>query len=133
MHLKITNNKLPTAAIAIILGLILAYIGGSYTLGEKGIADIKIFTGLGTMGGPMFRDFAIVSTALGASLLVIKKKSGWLGVISLILGVSLSFLFSVAIALLWGYRDAMKSYYCRRRACTYIVGACYRRRDRGQF
>lgn len=118
---KITNNKLPTAAIAIILGLILAYIGGMYTLGEKGIADIKLFSGLGTMGGPMFRDFAIVSTAIGASLLVIKK-SGWLGMISLILGISLSFLFGVIIAFIWGYRDAISLTTIGAGACTYIVG-----------
>lgn len=118
---RITNNKIPTAAIAIILGLILAYIGGMYTLGEKGIADIKLFSGLGTMGGPMFRDFAIVSTALGASLLVIKK-SGWLGMISLILGISLSFLFGVIIAFIWGYRDAISLTTVGAGACTYIVG-----------
>ncbi len=118
---RFTNNKIPSPAIAIIIGLILAYIGGVYTQGEKGIADIKIFSGLGLLGGSMFRDFAIVSTAMGASLLVIKK-AGWIGITSLILGVTLSFVFGALIGFLWGYRDAISLTTLGAGACTYIVG-----------
>ncbi len=118
---KLTNNKIPTAAIAIIIGLIMAYFGGVYSNGEKGIADIKLFAGIGTMGGAMFRDFAIVSTAMGASLLVIRR-TGWAGIVSLFLGISLSFIFGVGIAFLWGYRDAVSLTTIGAGACTYIVG-----------
>jgi malonate transporter MadM subunit len=118
---KLTNKKIPTPAIAIIIGLILAYIGGVYTDGEKGISDIKLFSGMGVMGGNMFRDFAIVSTAMGASLLVIKK-TGFIGVFSLILGVSMSFIFGVLVAFLWGYSDAISLTTIGAGACTYIVG-----------
>jgi malonate transporter MadM subunit len=118
---KLTNKKIPTPAIAIIIGLILAYIGGVYSNGEKGIADLKLFAGIGTMGGSMFRDFAIVSTAMGASLLVMKR-TGWVGIISLFLGISLSFIFGVLVAFVWGYRDAISLTTIGAGACTYIVG-----------
>ena len=118
---KITRNKVPAPAIAIIFGLLLAYFGGHLTGGEKGIADVKLFKGLGVMGGSMFRDFAIVSTAMGVSFLVIKK-AGWAGIISLILGISLSFFFGVMIGLLWGYTDAVSLTTLGAGACTYIVG-----------
>ncbi len=121
ISVKATNKKIPGSAIAIIIGLILAYFGGVASGGEKGIADIKIFSGFGVLGGSMFRDFAIVSTAMGASFIVIKR-TGWAGVISLFLGITLSFIGGVLIALLWGYHDAISLTTIGAGACTYIVG-----------
>lgn len=118
---KVTNKKIPGSAIAIIIGLLMAYIGGVVTGGEKGIADIKIFSGFGVLGGSMFRDFAIVSTAMGASFIVIKR-TGWAGVLSLFLGIILSFIGGVVVALLWGYHDAVSLTTIGAGACTYIVG-----------
>lgn len=118
---KLLNNKVPYPAIAIVLGLILAYVGGVVNNGEKGIADLRLFAGVGQMGGAMFRDFAIVSTAFGASLLLMKK-SGLVGAISLFLGISLSFFFGTAVAFAWGYRDAVSLTTIGAGACTYIVG-----------
>lgn len=63
---KFLRNKIPGSAIAIFIGLILAYIGGVFTGGKNGIADVKIFSGFALLGGAMFRDFTIVSTAMGA-------------------------------------------------------------------
>ncbi|MES2518757.1 MAG: malonate transporter subunit MadM, partial [Bacteroidota bacterium] len=88
---KLTNHKIPGSAIAIFLGLVVAYIGGIITGGNKGIADIQEFSGFGVMGGAMFRDFAIVSTAMGVSFSVVKK-TGLAGIISLFIGVALTFL-----------------------------------------
>ena len=118
---KLTNKKVPMPAIAIIFGLILAYIGGSISGGEKGIADIKAFEGFGLMGGAMFRDFAIVSTAYGASFMLMKQ-SGIIGLISLFLGILCSFTFGVLMAFLWGYTDAESLTTIGAGACTYIVG-----------
>ncbi|QDK77206.1 malonate transporter subunit MadM [Spirosoma sp. KCTC 42546] len=118
---RLTNKKIPASAIAIVSGLILAYIGGKYSGGEKGIADLKIFSGFGLMGGAMFRDFAIVSTAMGASF-VVMKQTGWVGALSLFLGIVLSFIGGVAVALLWGYTDAISLTTIGAGACTYIVG-----------
>ncbi len=121
ISVKLTNKKIPGSAIAIVFGLLLAYIGGVYSGGEKGIADIKIFSGFGMMGGAMFRDFAIVSTAMGASFLVMRK-TGFAGILSLFLGIVLSFLGGLLVALAWGYRDAVSLTTIGAGACTYIVG-----------
>lgn len=118
---RLLNNKIPYPAIAIIMGLVLAYVGGVMSDGEKGIADLRLFAGMGQMGGAMFRDFAIVSTAFGASLLLMKK-SGMVGAISLFLGIVLSFFFGVVVAFALGYHDAVSLTTIGAGACTYIVG-----------
>ena len=82
---SLTKGRVHGSAIAIFLGLVLAYFGGSVTGGSKGIADIPLFAGMGLVGGAMFRDFAIVSTAFGADLREIKK-IGLRGVASLFIG-----------------------------------------------
>lgn len=118
---KVLKGKIPGSAIAIFIGLVLGYIGGVFTGGEKGLADISIFKGIGTLGGSMFRDFAIVATAMGASFLLIKK-SGLLGFVSLIFGITVFFIAGVALAWIWGYRDAESLVTIGAGACTYIVG-----------
>ena len=50
---KLTNGKIPGAAIAITAGLVIAYFGG-----KKGIADIPLFAGMAVFGGSMMRDFS---------------------------------------------------------------------------
>lgn len=116
-----TNKKIPGSAIAIFSGLVLAYIGGKITGGNKGIADIKQLSGFELMGGAMFRDFAIVSTAMGASFAVIKK-TGLAGVTSLIVGVILSFLAGAVIAIGMGFHDAASITTIGAGACTFVVG-----------
>jgi malonate transporter MadM subunit len=118
---KATRSKVPTPAIAIIIGLVLAYIGGVYSGGKKGIADIHLLSGFGLMGSAMFRDFAIVATAIGASVEVMRK-TGWVGALSLVIGITLSFVLGVSIAMLWGYHDAISITTIGAGACTYIVG-----------
>lgn len=115
------KSSIPGSAIAIFFGLILGYVGGYFTEGTKGISDIEIFKGIGVLGGSMFRDFAIVATALGASFLLVKK-SGFLGMVSLVFGIAIFFTSGVAIAWLWGYRDPISLCTIGAGACTYIVG-----------
>ncbi len=117
----LTKKKIPGSAIAIIMGLVMAYIGGALTGGEKGIADIKIFSGFGVLGGSMFRDFTIVSTAMGASFIVMRK-TGFVGILSLFLGIVLSFLSGIIVALAAGYTDAKSLTTLGAGACTFIVG-----------
>lgn len=121
LSVKLTRKKIPGSAIAILTGLVLAYVGGMYTGGQKGLADVPFFSGFGVMGGSMFRDFAVVSTAMGASLLVMRS-TGWIGALSLLLGIVLSFVGGVGVALLWGYTDAVSLTTIGAGACTYIVG-----------
>lgn len=118
---KVLKGKIPGSAIAIFIALVLGYLGGVFTGGEKGLADISVFRGLGTLGGSMFRDFAIVATAMGASFLLIKK-SGLLGFVSLIFGITVFFISGVILAWIWGYRDAVSLVTIGAGACTYIVG-----------
>ena len=118
---KVTRRKIPAAAIAIVAGLVLAYIGGAYSGGKKGIADVSWFQGFGLMGSGMLRDFAIVSTAMGASVAVMRK-AGLIGAISLIIGVLIAFIFGVSIAFAWGIRDVVELTTVGAGACTYIVG-----------
>lgn len=118
---KVLKGYMPGSAIAILVGLILAYFGGVITGGEKGLADLPFLKGVGTFGGSMFRDFTIVATAMGASF-VIMRKAGVLGFISLIFGIVLFFVLGVALAWIWGYRDAISLCTIGAGACTYIVG-----------
>ncbi len=117
----LTNKKIPGSAIAIFSGLVVAYIGGIITGGNKGIADIRQLSGFELMGGAMFRDFAIVSTAMGASFSIIKK-TGLAGVISLMVGVILSFFVGASIAVAMGYQDAASITTIGAGACTFVVG-----------
>ena len=95
----LTRGRLHGSAVAIILGLVLAYFGGLATGGKKGLADIELFAGLGIMGGAMLRDFAIVSTAYGVDLGLIRR-AGITGVVSLFLGIVISFIVGGVIALI---------------------------------
>jgi len=113
---KILKNKIPGVALAIALGLILASFGG-----KAGIADIPLFSGMALLGGSMLRDFAIVSTAFGASMQEIKK-AGWVGVISLFVGVFFNFTVGVIIARLFDYTDPGEIATLASGTCTFIVG-----------
>ncbi len=113
---RLTNNKIPGAAIAISIGLVLAYFGG-----KKGIADIPIFAGMAFLGGSMMRDYSIVATAMGASFREIKK-TGWVGLLSLLIGIIVAFFIGGSIGYVMGYRDAKSFTTIGAGACTFIVG-----------
>ncbi|GGC83574.1 malonate transporter MadM [Thalassobacillus devorans] len=118
---KLTNGKFHGSAVAIIVGLVLAYFGGITTGGENGLSDVGIFAGIGIMGGGMLRDFAIVATAFGANIDEMKK-AGLPGIISLLFGVVVSFVVGVSVALAFGYTDAVSLTTIGAGAGTYIVG-----------
>lgn len=113
----LTKGRIHGSAVAIFFGLILAYIGG----GEKGLASLPLFVGVGMMGGAMFRDFAIVSTAFGADLREIKKV-GVVGVLSLILGLFTSWVAGVFVAYALGYHDAIDLVTIGAGVATFVVG-----------
>ena len=117
----LTRGRLHGSAVAIILGLVLAYFGGLAPGGKKWLADIELFAGLGIMGGAMLRDFAIVSSAYGVDLGLIRR-AGITGVVSLFLGIVISFLVGGVVALMFGYGDAISMTTLGAGAATYIVG-----------
>lgn len=118
---KFTKGRIHGSAIAIVIGLVLAYFGGVATGGTKGIADVSFLAGMGFLGGSMLRDFAIVATSFGANFDEIKK-AGFKGVISLFIGVVLSFVVGVIFAFVFGYRDAVSITTIGAGTVTYIVG-----------
>lgn len=118
---KLTKGRIHGSAIAIVIGLVLAYFGGVATGGSKGIADVSVLAGMGFLGGSMLRDFAIVATSFGANFDEIKK-AGFRGVISLFIGVVLSFIVGVIFAFVFGYRDAVSITTIGAGTVTYIVG-----------
>lgn len=118
---KLTGGRIHSSAIAIFLGLILAYVGGKVTGGSKGLADVTVFTGIGILGASALRDFTIVATSFGAKLSEIKK-CGLVGVVALLIGVVLTFFIGVLIALAFGYRDAASVSTIAAGATTFVVG-----------
>ena len=118
---KITKGRIHASAIAIFIGLILAYIGGKVTGGEKGISDIGMMAGIGLLGSSSLRDYAIIATAYGAKVSEIKK-CGLAGVISLFFGVISAFIAGGVVAYAFGYHDAASVATIGAGAVTFVVG-----------
>lgn len=118
---RLTRGRLHGSAIAILLGLLLAYVGGLLTGGKKGIADVEVLSGIGVMGGAMLRDLAIVATAFGVRMEEFRK-TGISGIVSLLAGVIVSFIVGACVAFAFGYRDAVSLTTIGGGAATYIVG-----------
>ncbi len=118
---RLTRGHLHGSAIAIMLGLLAAYVGGVVTGGGRGIADLEIFAGIGLMGGAMLRDFAIIATAFGVNTRELAR-AGAAGVISLFTGVFVSFTIGAAVAYAFGYTDPVSMTTIGGGAATYIVG-----------
>ena len=117
----LTFGRIHGSAIAIMLGLVLAFFGGIATGGEKGVADLPALTGIGLMGGAMLRDFAIVATAFEVQATE-ARKAGLIGVVALLLGTVLPFIVGAAMAWSFGYSDAVSMTTIGAGAVTYIVG-----------
>ncbi len=118
---KLTRGHIHGSAIAIAIGLVLAYFGGAATGGSNGLADVALFGGVGIMGGAMFRDFAIVAMAFGADIDALRR-AGFVAALSVVIGVVLSFAVGAVIAVAFGYTDAVSISTIGAGAATYIVG-----------
>lgn len=118
---RLTRGRIHGSAIAILTGLVLAWVGGTVTGGSQGLADIPILAGVGLMGGAMIRDLAIVATAFGVSMDEIRR-AGLGAVLSLLVGVLASFAVGAAVAWAFGYRDPVSMTTLGAGAATYIVG-----------
>jgi malonate transporter MadM subunit len=118
---RLTMGRVHGSAIAIVLGLALAYWGGIRTGGHKGLADLPLLGGIGLMGGAMLRDFAIVATAFEVQATE-ARKAGMVGVVALLLGTLLPFTVGALVARSMGYSDAVSMTTIGAGAVTYIVG-----------
>jgi malonate transporter MadM subunit len=117
----LTRGRIHASAIAILIGLALAYAAGVVTDGSKGLADIKLFAGVGVMGGAMLRDFAIVATAFDVNLDE-ARRAGLVGAVAIAVGIVLPFLVGALFAMAFGYSDAVSMTTIGAGAVTYIVG-----------
>ncbi len=115
------KQKRMGSAIAIMVALVVAFIGGKITGGEKGISDIAVFGGVGLLGGGMMRDYTIVSTAYGVKVENLKK-AGLAGTVALLVGIVFSFVVGVVIAWLMGYRDPAELATIGGGVETFVVG-----------
>jgi len=118
---RLTFGRIHGSAIAILIGLVLAWWGGRISGGHKGLADIPLFAGIGLMGGAMLRDFAIVATAFEVQATE-ARKAGLIGAVSLLLGTVLPFIVGASVARAFGYSDAVSMTTIGAGAVTYIVG-----------
>ncbi|MDA0589516.1 MAG: malonate transporter subunit MadM [Planctomycetota bacterium] len=118
---RLTKGRIHGSAIAILIGLILAYVGGATTGGRQGIADVSVLSGIGLMGGAMLRDLAIVATAFGVRMDEFRS-TGLTGIVSLLAGVLSSFFVGACVAYAFGYTDAVSMTTIGGGAATYIVG-----------
>ncbi len=118
---RLSRGHIHGSAIAIALGLVLAWVGGSMTGGSQGLADFSLLAGVGVMGGAMLRDFAIVATAFGADINALKK-AGFVAAASVVIGVVLSFVVGSIVAVSFGYTDPIAISTIGAGAATYIVG-----------
>ncbi len=118
---KITRGRVHGSSVAILVGLLLAYLGGLQTGGDQGLADLPFLAGVGLMGGAMIRDLAIVATSFGVSLDEIKR-AGLGAVVSLLAGVLGSFVVGAGVAFAFGYSDPVSMTTIGAGAATYIVG-----------
>ena len=118
---RLTFGRVHGSAIAIVIGLILAFAGGKLTGGQKGLADLPMFAGIGLMGGGMLRDFAIVATAFEVDVRE-ARKAGFVGAFALLLGTVIPFAFGAIVARAFGYTDAVSMATIGAGATTYIVG-----------
>ena len=118
---KLTRGRIHSSAVAIFLGLAAAYIGGLITGGEKGLADIAVFSGLSILGGSMLRNFTIVASSYGAKLSEVKK-AGPVGFLSLFVGIASSYTMGAVVAIAFGYRDAVSVATIAAGAVTFVVG-----------
>ena len=118
---KLTFGRVHGSAIAIFLGLALAYVGGKISGGSKGLADLALFSGVGLMGGNMLRDFAIVATAFEVQATE-ARRAGWIGAVALLLGTVVPFIVGASVARAFGYSDAVSMTTIGAGAVTYIVG-----------
>ena len=115
------KQKRMGSAIAIMVALVVAFIGGKITGGEQGISDIAMFGGVGLLGGGMMRDYTIVSTAYGVKVENLKK-AGLAGTVALLFGIVFSFVIGVAVAWLMGYRDPAELATIGGGVETFVVG-----------
>lgn len=118
---RLCKERLQWSALAMFIALLLSLVGGLITGGRKGLADIAAFSGLSFFGGSMFQEFTIVSLVAGVDIQMFRKYAPAC-LLSLTIGLIISFLPGAAVAYLFGYRDAVSITTIAAGAMTFVVG-----------
>ena len=117
----LVGQKRMGSAVAILLALVVAFVGGKLTGGSHGISDIAAFGGMSLLGGSMLRDYTIISTAYGVKVENLRK-AGRAGIAALLIGIIFSYVVGVAVAFPMGYRDPAELATIGAGAQTFVVG-----------
>ncbi len=118
---RFTRGRFHGSAIAILIALFAAWVGGAVTGGENGIADVGMLSGMGLMGGVMLRDLAIVATAFGVRLDEFRNAGAFL-VVTVFVGVGIAFVTGAMVAWGFGYTDAVSMTTIGAGTATFVVG-----------
>jgi len=118
---RLTNGRVHASAFAIMIGLVLAYVGGLLTRGHNGLADVLPFGGLVLLGGAMLRDFAVASTAFEVDVAE-AWRAGAIAFVAVAFGTAIPFAVGAACAWGFGYRDAVSLATIGAGANAYIIG-----------
>ncbi|WP_321345221.1 malonate transporter subunit MadM [Breoghania sp.] len=118
---NVLKGRIDPSALAVIMALILAYIGGAATGGKRGISDVTFFAGMGFVGGGMWLNYTLIATAYGAKLEELKK-AGLAGGLALVVGTIIAFVVGALAAYAAGYRDAVSLTTIGAGAATFAVG-----------
>jgi malonate transporter MadM subunit len=118
---RVLKDKLQWSAVAMFIALALAFAGGLITDGKKGLADVAAFSGLAYLGSSMMQEFTVVSLVAGVDFEMFKKYAPSC-LLSLALGLVISFVPGAAVAWLFGYRDAVSITTIAAGSLTFVVG-----------
>ena len=118
---RLTRGRVHASAFAIVIGLVLAYVGGRATGGHKGLADVVPFAGLVLLGGAMLRDFAVAATAFEVDVAE-AWRAGAIAFIAVGFGTAIPFVVGASVAWGFGFRDAVSLATIGAGANAYIIG-----------
>lgn len=118
---RLTRGRVHASAFAIVIGLVLAYVGGIATGGHKGLADVVPFGGLILLGGAMLRDFAVAATAFDVDVAE-AWRAGAIAFVAVGFGTAIPFVVGAGVAWSLGFHDAVSLATIGAGANAYIIG-----------
>ena len=118
---RLTNGRIHASAFAIMIGLVLAWVGGKVSGGHKGLGDVLPFSGLVLLGGAMLRDFAVAATAFDVDVAE-AWHAGAIAFVAVAFGTAIPFVVGASVAYAFGFHDAVTLATIGAGANAYIIG-----------
>ena len=117
----LTHGRVHASAFAIVIGLVLAWIGGRVSHGHRGLGDVVPFGGLVLLGGAMLRDFAVAATAFEVDVGE-AWRAGAIAFVAVGFGTAIPFAVGASVAYAFGFHDAVTLATIGAGANAYIIG-----------